>query len=233
MAICVKRDRLLNGTKGGVCSNYLCDLRVGDKAQITGPMGTMMLLPTPVQSKPLDMIGVATGTGIAPFRAFAQVLFGSPSVAADRSFDRARMSLYFGTSTRGTVLYQEEWEKLQRKFRERFDFHYTLSREPPPSPDAGYIQQRLEHSAESIIQRLLRGAHIYFCGKKAMMPDMMAMFQRQYDNMYSDGRLAAAAARQLGLESAGEKGSERAELLPWKLQYGAWVRARQWHVEVY
>ena len=51
----------------GVCSNYLCDLQPGDEVEVTGPSGKRMLLPTDPSAH--DFLFVATGTGIAPFRA--------------------------------------------------------------------------------------------------------------------------------------------------------------------
>merc|ERR1711988_1104326 len=59
--------------KKGVCSNYLCDASPGDEVKMTGPSGKVMLLP---EDKPeADIITVATGTGIAPYRAFWKRLF--------------------------------------------------------------------------------------------------------------------------------------------------------------
>ena len=50
----------------GVCSNFLCDAKAGDEVKMTGPSGKVMLLP---ESEPsTDVIMVATGTGIAPYR---------------------------------------------------------------------------------------------------------------------------------------------------------------------
>ncbi len=52
--------------KQGVCSSFLCDAKAGDEVLLTGPAGKVMLLP---ESKPgADIIMIATGTGIAPYR---------------------------------------------------------------------------------------------------------------------------------------------------------------------
>merc|ERR1712118_577197 len=58
---------------GGVCSNYLCDSKPGDEVKLTGPTGKAMLLPEKDPST--DIIMVATGTGIAPYRSFLRRLF--------------------------------------------------------------------------------------------------------------------------------------------------------------
>jgi hypothetical protein len=55
--------------EGGVASNYVCDLAVGDKVEVTGPFGATFLMPDDTQS---NVIMICTGTGSAPFRAFTE-----------------------------------------------------------------------------------------------------------------------------------------------------------------
>ena len=50
----------------GVASNYLCDLRVGDKVQVIGPFGASFLMPNHPKS---HIVMICTGTGSAPMRA--------------------------------------------------------------------------------------------------------------------------------------------------------------------
>merc|ERR1719440_1372354 len=56
----------------GVCSNFICDLKAGDDVLLTGPVGAEMLLPEDPES---NVIMMATGTGIAPFRSHLRHLF--------------------------------------------------------------------------------------------------------------------------------------------------------------
>merc|ERR1719498_65209 len=66
--------------KKGVCSNFLCDTKPGDEVKLTGPSGKVMLMP---EDKPeTDLIMVATGTGIAPYRSFWKRLFIEDAPAA-------------------------------------------------------------------------------------------------------------------------------------------------------
>ena len=72
-SLCVKRavywDAELGAedpAKKGICSNFLCDAKPGTSVMMTGPTGKVMLMP---EAKPeTDLIMVATGTGIAPYR---------------------------------------------------------------------------------------------------------------------------------------------------------------------
>jgi sulfite reductase alpha subunit-like flavoprotein len=54
----------------GVCSNYLCDRKPGDKLVMTGPCGNVLLLPENPWSKPI--VCVSTGElwvgGVLGFR---------------------------------------------------------------------------------------------------------------------------------------------------------------------
>merc|ERR1712060_792113 len=56
----------------GVCYNHICDMTPGDDVLITGPTGAEMLLP---EEPGANIIMLATGTGIAPFRSFLRNLF--------------------------------------------------------------------------------------------------------------------------------------------------------------
>merc|ERR1719164_7618 len=59
--------------KKGICSNFLCDATPGTELKLTGPSGKVMLIPE--KDPKVDLIMVATGTGIAPYRSFIRRLF--------------------------------------------------------------------------------------------------------------------------------------------------------------
>ena len=73
LTLCVRRSVYMDEVTGlevpdkkGVCSNFLCDAQPGDEVALTGPFGRNFLLPERAPEK--DVILVATGTGVAPFR---------------------------------------------------------------------------------------------------------------------------------------------------------------------
>jgi len=112
-------DLCVNRVENGFFSNHLADLPEGASVQIHGPHGHFVL-----QQPITDSIFVATGTGVAPMRAFAQWLF--PEDGPDRS-EGKQIWLVYGTRYETDIYYQEEFEALARRAP---NFHYlpTISR---------------------------------------------------------------------------------------------------------
>jgi ferredoxin-NADP reductase len=137
----------VNRVEGGFFSNHLADLPdlpVGGAIQVHGPHGYFVL------RQPItDSIFVATGTGIAPMRAFAQWLF--PKDGPDRS-DGKQIWLIYGTRHESELYYREEFEELAAR---KPNFHYlpTLSRAPQWPGLHGYVQ---EHMARIVEERAAR-----------------------------------------------------------------------------
>jgi sulfite reductase alpha subunit-like flavoprotein len=110
VSLCVRRAEffdpvtgLSDSEKSGVCSNFLCDTHYGDLVNVAGPVGKTMLLP---QDSSKDVIMVATGTGIAPFRAFLHRLFMENTVA--RHMFTGKAWLVLGVPVTGGLLYTDE-----------------------------------------------------------------------------------------------------------------------------
>lgn len=166
-------DLCLNRVEGGFFSNKLCDLEPGEQVQFHGPYG-MFTLRSPLT----DSILIATGTGIAPIRAFVQYLF--PEQGEDRS-ERCDIRLVYGTRHETELYYHEYFEAVAARHP---NFHYmaTLSR---PREDwtglRGYVQ---EHVAALIKGRPTASVpagqdgfsiHAYICG----LSDMVSSNRKQ------------------------------------------------------
>ena len=183
VSLCVRRalfedpeTHLEDPARKGVCSNFLCDSKTGDTVKITGPIGKAMLLPENDDSS--DIIMVATGTGVAPMRAFIRRLFLERNPAA-AAYD-GRAWLFLGVPTTSSLLYPEEFDVAETNSNGHFQAIYAISREQPnPMTNDGkcYVQHRLQEHADELFQRLNNGAHIYFCGLKGMMPGIEATLQ--------------------------------------------------------
>lgn len=188
--------------KKGVCSNFLCDAKPGDDVNLTGPAGKVMLLPE--KNPNTDLIMVATGTGIAPYRAFLRRLFVEDTPAA-RNY-KGLAWLFLGVANKDSLLYDEDWQKLKEKFPDKFRVDYALSREQKNKKGGKlYIQDKVEEYSDEIFDRMEKGAHIYFCGLKGMMPGILEMLE----------------------------GVAKRKNIDWAAKLSHWKEEGQWHVEVY
>jgi ferredoxin--NADP+ reductase len=168
VSLCVRQLEYKHPETGetvyGVCSTYLCNLNVGDDLKITGPVGKEMLLPEDPEA---NIIMMATGTGIAPFRAFLWRMFKEQH--EDYKF-KGLAWLIFGVTTTPNILYQEQLEDIQKQFPENFRLTYAISREQKNAEGGRmYIQHRVaEHADElwNLIQK--ENTHTYICGLKGM-----------------------------------------------------------------
>jgi len=145
----------------------LCDSKPGDEIKLTGPSGKVLLMP---EDKPdTTYIMVATGTGIAPFRAFMRRLFGEGN---PRNSDFTGLAwLFLGVANSDSLLYDEEFQIYKSQYPERVRLDYALSREATNSNGGKmYIQDKMREYADEVFTALDKGAHIYFCGLKGMMP---------------------------------------------------------------
>lgn len=148
----------------GVCSTFLCGLEPGSEVSMTGPVGKEMLLPDDPNA---TVIMMATGTGIAPFRAFLWRMFKEQH--EDYQF-KGLAWLIFGIPTSANILYREELEKLQAEFPNNFRLTYAISREQK-NPEGGrmYIQDRVAESADELWNLMQKpNTHTYMCGLKGM-----------------------------------------------------------------
>jgi len=160
--------------KAGICSNFLCDTKAGDDISLTGPVGKVMLIPE--EDPTTDLIMVATGTGIAPYRGFIRRLFAEDTPAA--AAYKGQAWLFLGVANSDALLYDDEFQAAKKKSPDNFRIDYALSRESK-NKDGGkmYIQDKVEEYSDEVFEKLENGAHIYFCGLKGMMPGIQDMLE--------------------------------------------------------
>lgn len=145
----------LNRVAGGVFSPHLFELTSGDAMELTGPTG--FFVPRPM---PRANLLVATGTGIAPYRAMLPSL-----LEADRP-----VTLIFGTRYEHSILYREEWENWEKHYA-HFRFWPTLSRADEQwTGRRGYVQASLPEALGGSLD-----ADVFVCGLRAMVDDVRAL----------------------------------------------------------
>ncbi len=157
-------DLCLNRVDEGFMSNFLCDREVGEIVRIHGPHGLFVLKP-----EVEDVIFVATGTGIAPFRSMAQHLFGVDGSGQQRHGGR-NVWMVYGTRYPEDIYYKEEFEQLAA---EHPNFHYicTLSRALESwIGNRGYVQ---EYVRKIVGDR--KDMHVYICGLNNMVSSVRSL----------------------------------------------------------
>ena len=149
LALTVKRE------PKGIGSNYICDLKKGDKVQVTGPFGATFLMPNDPAS---NIIMICTGTGSAPFRGFTEW--------RRRAMPNApgRMLLFFGARRPQDLPYFGPLQKVPESLLGK---HFAYSR--VPGEKKVYVQDLMRRE-ETTLASLLRSSatHIYVCGLKGM-----------------------------------------------------------------
>lgn len=178
MALCVKRaifeDSETGETKEGVCSSYICNLKVGDVVNITGPVGKAFLLPDVENA---NLIMLATGTGIAPFRGFLKTRYTL------RKEEQGKAWLFFGAQTRKDFLYEQELESYQQQFADSFKLTTAFSREEQNAEGQRmYIQHRVAENANELLALLQKPeTYLYICGLKGMEHGILESLEKAAD----------------------------------------------------
>jgi ferredoxin--NADP+ reductase len=168
ISLCVRQLEYKHPESGetiyGVCSTHLCNLEVGADVTITGPVGKEMLLPDDEEA---TVIMMATGTGIAPFRAYLWRMFKEKH--EDYQF-KGLAWLIFGIPKTANILYKDELEKMQAEFPDNFRLTYAISREQQNSEGGRmYIQHRVAENAEELWELMQKpNTHTYMCGLRGM-----------------------------------------------------------------
>jgi ferredoxin--NADP+ reductase len=189
----------------GVCSTHLCFLKPGDEVKITGPVGKEMLLPEDTDAK---VIMMATGTGIAPMRAYLWRMFKDAERSANPNYQFNGFAwLIFGVPTTPNLLYKEELEEMQQRYPDNFRLTCAISREQKnPSGGRMYIQDRVAEHADELWKLIKEEkTHTYICGLRGMEDGI-------------DAALTTAAAK---------------DGITWSDYQKDLKKAGRWHVETY
>jgi benzoyl-CoA 2,3-dioxygenase component A len=147
VSLTIKRE------ENGLCSNYVCDLNVGDEVRVTGPFGSTFLLPDDPDAR---LLMICTGTGSAPMRSFTmrrQRTLGAKS---------GGMVMFFGARTADSLPYFGPLKKVPSEILEQ---HLVFSREG----DKEYVQDRMMKDEDRVAE-LLSDPHtyVYICGLRGM-----------------------------------------------------------------
>ena len=142
----------------GVASNYMCDLKVGDKVQVIGPFGASFLMPNHPRS---NIVMICTGTGSAPMRAMTE---WRRRLRQTGKFEGGKLMLFFGARTKEELPYFGPLMNLPKDF---IDINFAFSR--TPGKPKTYVQDLMRERAADLLA-LLKDSNtcFYVCGLKSM-----------------------------------------------------------------
>ena len=142
----------------GVASNFMCDLKVGDKVEVIGPFGASFLMPNHPKS---HIVMICTGTGSAPMRAMTE---WRRRLRQSGKFEGGKLMLFFGARTQQELPYFGPLQSLPKDF---IDTNFAFSR--TPGQPKKYVQDAMrERAADLAVLLKDPNAHFYVCGLKSM-----------------------------------------------------------------
>jgi CDP-4-dehydro-6-deoxyglucose reductase len=151
----------LNRLREGLFSPWLFEMAPGGAVEMSGPLGFF------VPKQPFrDSVLIATGTGVAPFRAY---LRWAPVLESG-----SQITLLFGARLPLGLVYRGEFEALAGE-RPGFRFLPTVTR--PDSEYRGRIGWVLQHLDEALEGRL--DVDVYICGLRAMVDGVRAILKEK------------------------------------------------------
>lgn len=151
----------LNRVREGLFSPWLFEMTPGGTVEMSGPLGFF------VPKQPFrDSVLIATGTGVAPFRAFLRY---APVLESG-----SRITLLFGARYPLGLLYRGEFQTLEIE-RPGFRLLPTITR-----PDSeyrgriGWVQQHLDDALEDRLD-----LDVYICGLREMVDSVRAILNEK------------------------------------------------------
>lgn len=139
----------------GPYSQWTVQAKVGDEMSFMGPLGIFVL----DKASPRKKIFVATGTGVAPFRAMLLDYLGSGGTG--------EIVFYWGLRHEEDIFWQKEFTALATKYP-NFHFFLTLSQPLPTWRGLrGRVGDHLFFNEKNLVSD-----EFYLCGSKEMIFDM-------------------------------------------------------------
>ena len=172
----------------GVASNYMCDLKVGDKVQVIGPFGASFLMPNHPRS---HIVMICTGTGSAPMRAMTE---WRRRLRQSGKFEGGKLMLFFGARTKEELPYFGPLQNLPKDFIDiEFAFSRTLGQ------PKRYVQDALRDRAADVAALLQDpNTAFYVCGLKAMEEGVVLALRDIAQNAGLDWPTIGAALKREG-----------------------------------
>ncbi len=149
-------DLLIDSTPGGLGVQLFNNLEFGHEIDILAPMGLFVV---PEDLAVDQLVFVATGSGIAPFKSMIEDQLRNKK-------DQRQLTLHWGMCRPEDLLWLEEWQELDEAFP-NFHFHPVLSQ----APEAWTLCRGRVTDCLSIHERPINAAY-FLCGGQDMIQDV-------------------------------------------------------------
>lgn len=152
-------DLLIDSSPGGVGVQFFQNLEFGAEIEALAPMGQFMV---PEDLVADELVFVATGSGIAPFKSMIEDQLRNKQ-------DQRQITLHWGMRQPEDLLWLEEWQSLDEAF-ENFHFHPVLSQ----AVEAWTLCRGRVTDCLDIHERPANAAY-FLCGSKNMIEDVTSL----------------------------------------------------------
>jgi len=149
---CFYVDEISGERFPGIASNFLCDSEPGDRITISGPYRSPFIMPLDKRS---NLLMIGTGTGVAPFRAFAEMIY-------ERRGDwMGQVRLFYGGRSGLDLMYANDEKSDLTEYYDRKTFKaFKALATRPFVTSSQALEQGLEKNAQEAWS-FLRQANTY------------------------------------------------------------------------
>jgi ferredoxin--NADP+ reductase len=154
---CFYIDEVSGERYPGIASNYLCDAQPGACLRISGPYLSPFKMPLDNRS---NLLMIGTGTGIAPFRAFAQLIY-------ERRGDwKGQVRLYYGGRSGLDLMYtNDETTDLANYYDEKTFKAFRALGTRPMMTSSQALARGLADNAEDALRLISEpNTHVFLSG---------------------------------------------------------------------
>lgn len=168
---CFYIDEYSGESYPGIASNFLCDLRPGDRLELAGPFGLVFEVPRETNA---NLILIGSGTGIAPFRAFVKHIYHHVEDW------HGRIWLFYGARSGLELLYMNRWKDDFSQYydREMFEAFRAVSPRPHWADPIAWDRAMEERSAELWKLFGLSNTYVYVAGIEKMLGELDSVFAK-------------------------------------------------------
>ncbi|WP_373508673.1 oxidoreductase [Thiocapsa sp.] len=154
---CFYIDEVSGERYPGIASNYLCDAQPGARLTIGGPYLSPFKMPLDNRA---NLLMIGTGTGIAPFRAFAQLIY-------ERRGDwKGQVRLYYGGRSGLDLMYtNDETTDLTNYYDEKTFKAFRALGTRPMMTSSQALERGLADNAEDALRLINEpNTHVFLSG---------------------------------------------------------------------